>query len=186
MIRVICSLPACYAWQFLDESTFTSNHTAFGADTSYPLSTYPSTDKTTSAVADPYHPLTNGSLVRYPRNTGFDAQELHQANRLVRYLASSLQPPLATKFINIRGDTNADDTIGSTTWGFVPPTDPTPIADGSPVPGDGVQPAWSARHLGLAGSLPGNVITVRGNTVAHMLTMNSAKTLCELSNVLGV
>jgi hypothetical protein len=186
MIRVICSLPACYAWQFLDAYTFTSNQSAFLADAAYPLSAYPSTDKTTGAIADPYHPLTNGSRGRYPTNTRFDAQELRRAGTLVSYLASSLQPSLAAKFINIRGDTNANDTVGSTAWDWVPPTEPTPIADGPRVPGDGVQPAWSARHLGLFGSLPGNVITVRGNTVAHMMTMNSANTLVALGTVLGV
>jgi hypothetical protein len=184
LIRVICSLPACYAWLFLDGTTFDDNWAAFKADPSYPLFAYPSTDKTTYARADPYHPLTSGSSTRYPSGTGFDAQELSQAGKLVRYLASSLEPALAAKFINIRGDTTKDDTIGNTTWDWVPPTDPTPIANGSTVPGDSVQPAWSARHLGLAGS--GNVITVKGKTVTHMLTMYSPKTLGALSGVLGV
>jgi pimeloyl-ACP methyl ester carboxylesterase len=186
LIRTICSLPACYAWQFLDEQTFDENEAAFNADVTYPLTAYPSRDKTTNAVADPYHPLMNGDRGRYRTDTGFDTQELNQAGKLVRYLSSDLAPTLAAKFFNIRGDTNANDTIGGTTWDWVPPTDPTPIADVSSVPGDGVQPAWSARHLGLVDFLPPHVITVKGTDVAHMVTMNSKKTLDALGGVLGV
>ena len=185
MIEVICSLPACYAWQFLDEKTFRDNKADF-AKIPYPLSDYPSLDEQTKGIADPYRPWRKGSQTRYPGNTGFDAVELKEAGRLVRYLASDLPPLLAPKFFNIRGDTQANDTVGSITWDFVPPSDPTPITDVSSVPGDGVQPAWSARHLGLAQSHSGNVVTVKGSTVEHMTTMNSAKTLGELGVVLGV
>lgn len=101
----------------------------------------------------------------------------------MRYLASALDPALAAKFINIRGDTTANDTAGSTTWDWVPPTDPSPMADGAGVPGDGTQPAWSARHVGLAGA---NVITVHGADVEHTFTMNSPTTLDALAGVLGV
>jgi hypothetical protein len=188
IIKVICSLPACYAWEFLDEKTFNDNAAALAADPNYPLWTYPSVDKTLGTVADPYNPKTNGNLSRYPASsaTGFDAKELADAKNLVRYLASSLDPKLAKKFINIRGDTTANDTIGDTTWDWVPPTDPTPIADGASVPGDGTQPAWTARHVGLAGVYPANVITVSGSDVEHMFTMDSPKTLAALAGVLGV
>jgi hypothetical protein len=171
IIKVICSLPACYAWEFLDEKTFKANAAALCADPNYPLCTYPSVDKTTATVADPYNPKTNGNLSRYPASsaTGFDAKELADAKNLV-----------------IRGDTTANDTIGDTTWDWVPPTDPTPIADGASVPGDGTQPAWTARHVGLASAFPSNVITVKGSDVEHMFTMNSPKTLAALAGVLGV
>jgi hypothetical protein len=185
IIKTICSFPACYAWMFLDAQTFTENQAALAADPKYPLLTYPSTDKTTGAIADPYNPLTKGTLSRYPAPgaTRFDDTELVHAKQLVRYLASALDPALAAKFINIRGDTTANDTAGSTTWDWVPPTDPSPMADGAGVPGDGTQPAWSARHVGLAGA---NVITVHGADVEHTFTMNSPTTLDALAGVLGV
>ena len=101
----------------------------------------------------------------------------------MQYLASDLDTVLAAKFFNIRGDTTADDTTGSTTWDWVPPTDPSPIANGAGVPGDGTQPAWTARHVGLAAA---NVVTVSGADVEHTFTMNSPKTLGALAGVLGV
>lgn len=187
-IKVICSCPACYTWMFLDEYTYNQNKVALAADPKYPLATYPSVDKSTGAVADPYNPQTNGNRSRYPAPsaTGFDPDELAHARNLIRYLASSLDPELAAKFVNIRGDTTANDTIGSTTWDWVPPTDPSPIANGAGVPGDGTQPAWTARHVGLAGAFPGNVVTVTGANVEHMFTLNSPTTLGALAVALGI
>jgi hypothetical protein len=184
IIRTLCSFPACYAWMFLDEQTYIDNQAALAADPKYPLLTYPSTDKDTGVTADPYNPQTNGALVRYPTpSAGFDATELAHAKQLVRYLASDLEPALAAKFFNIRGDTTLNDTGGSTTWDWVPPTDPTPIKDGAGVPGDGTQPAWTARHVGLPAA---NVITVTGTDVEHTFTMNSPTTLGKLAGVLGI
>jgi hypothetical protein len=132
------------------------------------------------------NPGTKGSLSRYPAPsaTGFDFDELTTLNPRqvpgVSAWASSAQ-----KFFNI-GDTGANSTVSSTTWDWVPPSDPTPIANVAPkVPGDGTQPAWTARHLDL-GAYPGHVITVSGSDVDHMFTMNSPKTLDALAGVLGV
>ena len=184
IIETLCSFPACYTWMFLEEQTVADNQIALANDPEYPLLSYPSTDKTMGGPADPYNPQTKGALVRYPGvNSGFDEDELDHAKQLVRYLASELDPALAAKFINIRGDTNANDTAGSTTWDWVPPTDPSPIADGADVPGDGTQPAWTARHVGLAAA---NVITVKGADVEHVFSMNSPATLNALAGVLGV
>ena len=187
-IRVICSCPACYTWMFLDEHMWNQNQNALMNDLAYPLASYPSVDKDTGAVADPYHPKTNGALFRYPKSadTGFDPKELKHACKIVRYLASSLKPELAAKFINIRGDTTLNDTAGSTTWNWVPPTDPSPIADGAGMPGDGTQPAWSTRHVGLAAAFPNNVKLVMGVDVEHMMTLNSPTTLGELAGALGI
>lgn len=189
IIRTLCSFPSCYTWQFLDHKTFLKNQAALAADPSYKLLTYPSLDKTTSTVADPYEPKTNGNLSRYPSASasGFDQTELKRGRSLARYLASPLAPVLAKKFVNIRGVTTASGTVGSSKWDWVPPTDPTPIADGASVPGDGTQPAWSARHVGVATAIPGSLITVTGGIdVEHMLIMNSPKTLGKLANVLSV
>jgi pimeloyl-ACP methyl ester carboxylesterase len=186
IIRVICSCPACYAWQFLDVPTFTNHQAEFLNDVQYPLINYPSTDEATGVPADPYHPLRNGDRRRYPspRRTGFDHRELRSGRNLVSYLCSPLADSLAAKFFNIRGDTRNDDTVGSTTWYWVPPTDPSPIANDSSVPGDDTQPAWSARHLDLLAL--GQVITVKGDGVSHMDIMNSRKTLNALRDLLGV
>ena len=185
LIKVICSLPACYAWLYMDEATFDVNKQAFKDDTPYSLLDYPSKDKTNTTVrADPYNPLTQGAYRRYPPGAGFDIQELAIGHALVRCLSSPLHPTLAAKFFNIRGDDNKNDTVGSTTWNWVPPTDPSPIDNVLNVPGDGTQPAWSARHLDLLAD--GHVITVQGADVSHMFTMNSPKTLGALGNLLGV
>ena len=184
LIRTICSFPACYTWMFLDEQTYTDNKAALLADPKYPLADYPSMDKAKGTFADPYDPQKKGALSRYPSGaTGFDAKELVHAKKLVPVLASDLDPALAAKFINIRGDTTADDTAGSITWDWVPPTDPSPIDDGPDVPGDGTQPAWTTRHVGLAAA---NVITVTGADVEHTFIMSSPTTLGELAGVLGV
>ncbi|HEY7285283.1 MAG TPA: hypothetical protein VH497_07565 [Vicinamibacterales bacterium] len=185
LVRVICSLPACYSWLFMEEQMFIDNQIAFAND-AYPLTVYPSKDKTTaSVVADPYHPLMQGGLGRYPLGVGFDSVELVHGGALVRYLASSLDTGLAAKFFNIRGDDGKNDTVGSTSWNWVPPTDPSPIADVLKVAGDDTQPAWSARHLDLL-ELDGHVITVTGSTVSHMMTMFSPETLAEIGDLLGV
>jgi hypothetical protein len=189
IIKTLCSFPSCYAWQFLDHQTFVQNQAALAADQNFKLLTYPSLDKSTGAVADPYRPKTNGILSRYPSASasGFDKKELKQGRLLARYLASPLAPALAQRFVNIRGVTTASGTIGSTKWDWVPPTEPTPIADGASVPGDGTQPAWSARHVGVAAANPNSLITVTGGVdVEHMLIMNSTKTLGALASVLGV
>jgi hypothetical protein len=186
LIRVICSLPACYSWEFMDEQTFNANKAAFASDIPYTLNAYPSTDKTTGYSADPYHPLTLGAKGRYPTDKGFDTQELVNGGQLVKYLSSPLDPALAAMFFNIRGDDGKNDTVGSTTWDWVPPTQPSPIQDSAThVPGDDTQPAWSARLLDLL-SLPDHVITVTGPDVSHMMTMFSDATLRAIGDVLGV
>jgi hypothetical protein len=186
LIKVICSLPACYSWEFMDEQTYNANQAAFANDVPYTLTAYPSTDETTGYVADPYHPLTQGTKVRYPTDKGFDAVELVNGGQLVKHLSSPLDSALAEMFFNIRGDDGKSDTVSSTTWNWVPPTDPSPIQDAAAhAPGDGTQPAWSARLLDLL-SLSGHVITVTGPGVSHMLTMFSDETLRAIGDVLGV
>jgi hypothetical protein len=183
LIEVICSLPACYAWEFMEYQTFVTNQTAFKND-QFPLTAYPSTDKTTGLVADPYHPEMQGGKGRYPPDKGFDMYELGNGGQLVSYLSSPLDG-LAAKLFNIRGDDGNNDTVGSTKWDWVPTKGPTPIYNGAFVAGDGTQPAWSARHLDLL-LLNGHVINVTGASVSHMFTMFSPATLGALGHVLGV
>ncbi len=184
IIKVITSMPGNYAYQFLPESVYAANQARLAADPNFPLAAYPSRDKATGVPADPYNPKVNGTLHRYPSKTasGFDTNELKKAKKLVKLLASDLAPAHAQKFFNIRGDTGAGNTVGSTTWDWVPPTVPTPIGNDPGVAGDGTQPAWTARHVGLANTLPGNVAAVAGTDVQHMLTMSSPTTLAVLKN----
>lgn len=189
IIRVICSLPGCYAWQFMDEGMWMDAMALLKADLSYPLADYPSLDATTSAIADPYHPTTSGSSSRYPpsTSTGFDPAELATALDLIRYLASDLCPDLASKFYNIRGDDPATDTAGTVTWDYWDPQHPFPYVDKLKVAGDGVIPAWSARHARLetwAGT--GHVVHVKGADVEHQCALSAASTQHELAKILGV
>ncbi len=185
IIKVISSLPALYALHFLDKDTFDGNQPALSQDPDFPLASYPSTDDTTGSPADPYDPQESGNLLRYPTkaSTGFDRDELENGKEVVQFLASDLDEDLALKFFNIRGVQTTDDTIGSTTWGKLPPMDPSPIEDGPHVPGDGVQPAWSTRLVTLNEE---NCITVKGSDLDHQFLMNHRKTLKALAGVLGV
>jgi hypothetical protein len=190
VIKAICSAPAAYTWLYLDEQTFKNNEPALGNDPHYPLPTYPCVDATTTSVrADPYNPQTNGSLTRYPSavQSGFSLQELKDARQIVRHLASGFDPALPlSKFFNVRCDNGANDTAGSSTWKWVPPTNPSPIVDVSSVAGDDTQPGWSTRHVGLAATNPDQVRTVYGSDVGHMFTMNSPHTIEEVGKILGV
>ena len=185
VIKAICSAPAAYTWLYLDGKTFDDNYQALSADQYYPLAAYPCVDATTGARADPYDPQANGSMTRYPSagQSGFSLQELTDAKQLVRLLASDFDAALPlNKFFNVRCDNGAINTVGSSTWKWVPPTNPCPITDVSHVAGDDTQPGWSARHVGL----PTNQVrTVHGNDVGHMFTMNSPHTITELADILG-
>jgi hypothetical protein len=186
IVRAICSLPAAYTWMYMDGKTFDDNKQAFANDLQYPLTTYPCVDETTGVRADPYAPQTNGALMRYPSaaQSGFSLQELKDAKQIVKYLASSFDSTLPlNKFFNVRCDNGAGDTIGSSTWKWVPPTDPSPIADAFQVAGDGTQPGWTTRHVELAAA--NQVSTVKASDVGHMFTMNSSHTISEVGSILG-
>ena len=189
IIRAICSFPGCYEWMFLPEETFLAEQAAFLADPDYPLAAYPSVDFTNPAViADPYNPQTNGAKGRYPStsSTGFDPVELAGAKALVMFLESPLSQEQASKFWNIRADKGAGRTRHETTWKWVPPTSPTPIRDVSLTSGDGVQPAWTARHVRLDELAAGHVINITSQWADHAFLMNLPVTLQEIAAILGV
>jgi len=185
VIKAICSFPGCYAWMFLPQATFLANQAALIADPNYPLAAYPSVDFTIGVVADPYNPLTNAGLQRYPSFTssGFDSVELASAQIVVNHLASSLGAK-ANQFWNIRGDTLADNTHNTTTWDWVPPTDPSPITDATFAAGDGVQPGWTSRHVDLEGL--GRVITIQSPLAAHAILMDLPETIAAIAGILGI
>jgi hypothetical protein len=190
IIKAICSFPGCYEWMFLPHELFVVEKAALGADPHYPLYEYPSVDRTdNNVIADPYNPQTNGNKRRYPtpaNEGGFDFLELACAKALVTFLAGALTQAQADKFWNIRGDTSAGDTLHDITWDWVPPTEPFPVRDVLAVPGDGVQPGWTVRHIGLEPLAPGHVITVKDGSAEHATLMDLPGTLDEIAGIFGI
>lgn len=186
IIKAVSSFPGCYSWHFLPEPFYDANKAAFQNDPVYPLAKYPSLDSATLNPADPYDPQPPGQ--RYPTEaqTGFDPAELAKAAALFCALTSPLSAAQAAMFVNIQGDTTANNTLSTTTWTLVPPIAPSPIADTSITPGDGTQPGWSTRDIGLAAQVPANVITVQGADTAHLIIMDSPRTIARLAAVLGI
>ena len=188
IIRLVCSFPGAYAWQFLPYPVYLSIRGALAADPNYALAAYPSVDLATRLPADPYDPQTYGSQERYPPTTssGFDVVELATAEALVTFLASPLTPAQTHKFWNIRGDNTAGTTANTTTWDWVPPSEPSPIADVDVTAGDGAQPAWTARHVDLDALLFPHVITIRSPLAQHALMMSEPQTLLALTGILAL
>jgi hypothetical protein len=195
MMGVIASLPSLYTLHYLDEATFRDRATRSGLaqDPEFPLGSYPSMDATIATVrADPYNPRTNGRLVRYPTMTGFDLAELDYGRLQAQQLVAPMPADRAEKFFNIRGvvtdsdqQTPVSNTAGPVTCDWIPTsfdsTDPSPIVDGDPVPGDDTQPAWSTR---LATNAPARCVTVRASDINHIEIMNHARTLEALGTIL--
>jgi len=182
IIKAISSFPGCYSWHFLREDFYNANRVDFQNE----LASYPSADFMTNNPADPYNPQPPAQ--RYPTQaqSGFDTAELAKAANLFNALTSPLSPAQAARFVNIRGDTTANNTLNTATWRLVPPIVPSPIVDTSITWGDGTQPGWTTRDIDLFRKAPGNVITVRGAAAAHFIIMNSPQTLAELAAVLGI
>jgi hypothetical protein len=187
IIRALSSFPGCYSWHFLPEAFYNANTVGFQNDlAAYRLASYPSVDLMTNDPTDPYNPQPPGQ--RYPTKaqSGFDAAELGKAATLFGTLTSPLTAAQAAIFVNIRGDTNANNTLNTTTWRLVPPIAPSPITDSSITPGDGTQPAWTTRDIGLAQQVPLNVITVKGADAAHMIIMDSPQTMAHVAAALEI
>ena len=192
IVRVLTSFPGCYEWHYADEATFAADWASLTNDGQFSINAYPSRDYASSQPADPYHPVTQfaGLFRRYPPAilTGFDEAELAAAGNVVSGLAARLQDPvLESKFFNIRGVGAQNDTLSSVRWKFMTPpyvqlTRPCllqePIIDDPvKVPGDGVQPAWTAR---LASLPAGQTTAVPLEFFEHMLMMNDGAVLNRL------
>lgn len=188
IVRAICSFPGCYEWLFLPYPTFLAAALALNTDPDYPLASYPSVDVATGAIADPYNPQTSGSLGRYPSSSasGFDVVELATAKVLVDFLSSPLLQGQADKFWNIRADTLAGNTLNTTTWEWVPPTNPCPITDVSVTAGDGTQPAWTTRHADLEALAAGHVIAIKSMFAAHATILSLPKTINAIAGILAI
>jgi hypothetical protein len=153
VIRAISSMPACYTLPYLDAGTYSGNQSALKNDAQFPLADYPSHDATDQTqIADPFNPVG----LRYPVNTGFDRDELDHGRQVCQQLAAPLTQH-ADKFFNIRGiEATPNTVVGGISWKLLPtPANPrkSPIVNRPPqVPGDGVQPGWSTRHVALPSS----------------------------------
>jgi hypothetical protein len=187
IIKALSSFPGSYSWHFLPKGYYDNNLADFQSGP-YPLLSYPSVDFTTNNPADPYDPQPPDH--RYPKKSqsGFDKDvELPKAKALFADLTSPLSAAQAATFVNIRGDTTANNTLNTTTWKLVPPIEPSRIADTSITPGDGTQPAWTTRDIELAkAGFPANVITVVGGDAEHSIILDSPQTLAQVAAVLGI
>jgi hypothetical protein len=195
--QVISSLPGPYEYLFLDYQTYLSNATAFKNDPEgYNLNAYPSLDKTNPGeIADPYNPQPDAQgLVRYPAYYGFSSSYLSSGETQSHNLSGALPPTIAAKFYNIRGvqsqnGIRINGTVVSQLWQRVPPsfdpdTDPDPIEDQMGY-GDGTQPAWTTRLLGLAD--PDNqIITIVKDRLEHMVMMNDSDVQAAIAALLGL
>jgi hypothetical protein len=193
--RIISSMPGGYEFLYLDRETYDSNRTAFEHDPEgYNLTAYPSLDKMKPAeAADPYDPQPDAQgRVRYPSYYGFDSSLLHMGKLASRKVSDALTDlNIAGKFYNIRGVQSdngkvVNDTVVSIAWqrvpaSFDPDTDPDPIDD-KKGPGDGVQPAWTARLLGLPDPAR-QVITIVGN-IKHMTMMGDSRVQAKIAELL--
>jgi len=179
IVKVISSFPSLYTVLFLDEATYNNSI--------YPVLAYPSMDATIAGLrADPYNPQTNGSLVRYPANTGFDRAELDYGRLQFQQMAAPMAVNLSQKFYNICGVRTVNDTVGSVTWDWIRPNfnpliHPSPIADAGFMPGDDTQPAWTAC---LATNDPIRCIAVTDSNIEHMFLMNHAGILNAIASIL--
>jgi pimeloyl-ACP methyl ester carboxylesterase len=195
--RVISSMPGGYEFLYLDYQTYLANKNAFASDPEgYNLNAYPSFDKVTSTeVADPYDPQPDAQgQVRYPAYYGFESSLLYRGKVESRKVSAALADAnVAAKFYNIRGVQSENGTVKSETvvaqrWervpeSFDPDADTDPIED-TKGPGDGVQPAWTARLLGLPDPAQ-QVITVVDD-LEHMMMMNNTEVQAKIAELLGL
>jgi hypothetical protein len=190
--RIVSSLAGGYGLLFLDQATFARDQASLTQDPYYPpAKQYPILDATSGVPADPYNPQTNGPLVRYPQDYGFNSQMLGAGQVIYDQVAALLDQSVIGKFFNIRGVTTfagapINQTVTHQTWGWIDPHfDPNDVAD-CPItdylgPGDGTLPAWSTR---FAQTPAANVFTVSGALVDHMFMMSDVQVLAKLATVI--
>jgi pimeloyl-ACP methyl ester carboxylesterase len=189
--KIVSSMPGGYEYLYLDHQTYRTNKDALANDQDgYDLAAYPSMDRDDpNLVADPYdaQPDDNG-MVRYPLHHGFESSLLYRAKVVARRVSSPLtDPAIAGKFYNIRGVQVVNNTVVSQTWGrispdFDPDHDPDPIVD-IKGPGDGTQPAWTTRLLGLPA---GHVFTIVGDDIKHQTMMQLPSIQKKIAELLGL
>jgi hypothetical protein len=174
--RLMASLPGCYTINYLESSLFNQHKAALMGDPQFPLAGYPSMDTGNPAQrADPYAPVG----AQYPAGIDFDLEELERGRITCQDLTGPLTPAQVAKFFNIRGvGTGGNSTVGAITWDRNAPAGP--VVDATLVPGDGVQPAWTARLATLPAGNIRNVV----DDIDHTFLMESAVTHQKLAEVL--
>jgi len=189
IIKVINSMPGLYVLHYLDyDYTYQRDRAALERD-EFPLKAYPNVDAQTRAALDPWSQQNDQKgHVRYPEKTmGFDKAELAYALKVFQEMA---EPIADQRFWNMRGvQVDRDgkptyNTLSSVTCAWIReqfhPDDGCPVTnDKERVPGDGTQPAWTAR---LA-SNP-QVVNVRHKDASHTCLMSNPRTLEELAKIL--
>jgi pimeloyl-ACP methyl ester carboxylesterase len=194
--KIISSMPGLYEYLYLDYPTYLANQRELAHDPEeYNLTEYPSMDyDDPTEVADPYDPqLGADGTLRYPLDYGFESSLLYRANSTARNVSRAItDPAIAGKFYNIRGVKSSNGTVVNSTavsisWkrissNFDPDEDPDPIED-KMGPGDGTQPAWTARLLGLPA---GHVITIVGDEIEHLRMMNLPRVQSKIAELLGL
>ena len=191
--RLICSLPGGYEYPYLDSYTYGINQMEFTQDPDgYNLNAYPSLDADNHAViADPYV----YDPQRYPPLTGFQSGLLSRGNATARKISSPLtDAAIAAKFYNIRGvqqrnNQDIDETAVGQFWArvspwFSPDFDPDPIQS-VPGPGDGTQPAWTTKLLGLPDPAR-QIITIKGDDVDHATMLDIARVRAKIAELIGL
>ena len=130
--------------------------------------------------------------MRYPLQYGFESSLLYRGNVTAHNVSRAFSDPsVAAKFYNIRGvQSNNGQILNKTpvgqSWARISPTfcadsDPDPIED-KKGPGDGTQPAWTTRLLGLP---PSQIITIVGElTHTRMLDLTSVQT--QIAQLIGL
>jgi len=195
MARIIATMPGLYVLHFLDlNGTYARDGAQLATDQgqvpAYPLAAYPNQDQQSKRPFDPWtQGVLNGGWMRYPASLGFDTAELNHELGVFQTLCA----PLAdSRFHNIRGvqlapdgKTARNDTVGSVSCDWVQgnynPGQGSPIRDAGGVPGDGTQPAWTAR---LVLNDPTRCFTVASPDVEHMFLMSENGTLQTLAKIL--
>jgi pimeloyl-ACP methyl ester carboxylesterase len=194
--RIVSSLPGGYEYPYLDYPTYLANQAAFAHDPEgYNLTAYPSMDQDKpTEVADPYDPQPGADgRVRYPLLYGFQSSLLYKGNVTARNISSALtDTTIRAKLHNIRGVKTQNGQPVNTTavgvsWARVSPLfsadfDPDPIHD-QMGPGDGTQPAWTTKLLGLPA---GQIITIQGDDVEHANMLDLDRVRARIAQLIGL
>ena len=193
---ITSSLPGGYEYLYLDHPTYRANQVALANDPEgFNLSAYPSMDiDNPMEVADPYDPTPDANgKVRYPLQFGFDFELLQKGKATAHNVARPFaDPAIAAKFFNVRGVQSRNGQILNNTcvgqsWARISPAfDPDlnidPIED-KMGPGDGTQPAWTARLLGLPAS---QIISVVGDEIDHATMLNVPSVQTKIAGLIGL
>lgn len=194
--RIVSSLPGGYEYPYLDYPTFQANQAALANDPEgYNLTAYPSMDKDDpTEVADPYDPQPGADgNVRYPLRYGFESSLLYRGSVTARNISRAFSDlALTAKFYNIRGvqmanGRPANNTPVAQSWArvssmFSADIDPDPIED-IMGPGDGTQPAWTTRLLGLPSD---QIITIKGDDISHATMLDLTSVQKEIAQMIGL